>query len=73
MEEEVAKYEEKQKRTCFMRKVNLDFNPIPKKGSLRDKFVYFYKPYSFEANTKRGMEFDEDVDWEKAKKLYDLQ
>jgi hypothetical protein len=35
-----------------------NFCPIPNK-KLADKFIYFYKPYSFNINTSRYMTFDE--------------
>ena len=69
----MEKYEEKQKLTCFMKKVNQDFCPLPTtKKSLREKFIYFYRPYSFEANTKLGLEYDQDVDWGKESDLNKL-
>ena len=56
-----------------MKKVNQDFCPLPTtKKSLREKFIYFYRPYSFEANTKLGLEYDQDVDWGKESDLNKL-
>ena len=68
LEDEIAKFEEKKKQeqTSVFQTLEADFCPIPAKGDLREKFIYFYKPYNFEANTKTKMTFDEDVDWEKA-------
>lgn len=40
---------------------------------LAAKFVYFYKPYSFDISTSRYMTFDGEVDEAKLKHIYELE
>ena len=47
-------------------------NPMPV-GKLAEKFIYFYRPYSFDINVKRFMTFDDEVDQEKVKNLNELE